>query len=364
MMTHDPTQIVLREDLDPHWPRFLKALLAMGLGAGLALTAFLLAVDGYDTVPFSPRFDREPVTSNQRFAFPALARKEKFDSAIIGTSTTRLFRPRQLDPLFGARFVNLSMNDATAWEQARIFSVFQRAHPRPRAVIIGIDAVWCAVGDDFRKLTPRPFPAWMYDDDPWNDLANLFNLPALQETGRQFAYLTGLRKPKYGKDGYTNFLPPDQAYDLKRAQLRIYGPGGPAPPSGPVNEPVSDAEARSWRFAMHPLMQGMLASLPRETVKLLAVVPYHIHNQPPPGSRAARQWQECKARLAVMAGAAGNGHVVDFMIESPLTTRDANYWDPLHFTTAISDVLAAAMAEATREKRDRPGLFRYLGPSG
>ncbi|MCC7045819.1 MAG: hypothetical protein IT562_03815 [Alphaproteobacteria bacterium] len=363
-MTHDPARPVLHEDLDPRWPRFLGTLLATGLGVALALAAFLLVVDGYDTVFFAPRFDREPVTSNQRFAFPALAREERFDSAIIGTSTTRLFRPAELDRLFDARFVNLSMNDATAWEQAQIFSVFRRHHSAPRVVIFGIDAVWCAVGDDFRKLTPRPFPAWMYDDDPWNDLLNLFNLPALEETGRQFAYLTGLRKPKYGKDGYTNFLPPDSAYDPKRAILRIYGPGGPVPPPGPVSEPVSDAEARSWRFPMHPLMQEMLAGLPRATVKLFAVVPYHIHNQPAPGSRAARQWQECKARLAAMAMAAGNGYVVDFMIESPLTATDSNYWDPLHFTTAVAARLEAAMAEATREKRDRPGLYRYFGPSG
>ncbi len=363
-MTDDAPQPALHEDLDPRWPRFLKALLATGLGAGLAVAAFLLIVDGYDTVFFAPAFDREPVTSNQRFSFPALARKQTFDSAIIGTSTTRLLRPAQLDPLFGARFVNLSMNDATAWEQAQIFAVFRRAHPQPRAVIFGIDAVWCAVGEDFRRLTPRPFPAWMYDDDPWNDLLNLYNLPALEETGRQFAYLTGLRRPKYGKDGYTNFLPPDAAYDLRRAQHRIYGPGGPVPPPGPVDEPVGAAEAAAWRFPMHALMRDMLASLPRATLKLLVVVPYHVHSQPPPGSRLARQWQECKARLAAMAAAAGNGHVVDFMIESPLTTTDSNYWDPLHFTTAISDLLGRALAEASREKRDKPGLYRYFGPSG
>lgn len=348
---------------DP-WSRFLRALAVTALGLGAALLAFLYIVDGYDTVFFAPRFDREPVTSNQRFAFPALARKEKFDSAIIGTSTTRLLRPAELDPLFDARFVNLSMNDATAWEQAQLFGVFQRHHPRPKAVIFGIDVVWCEVGDDFRRLTPRPFPEWMYDEDRWNDLVNLFNLPALEETGRQFAYLTGLRKPKYGKDGYTNFLPPDAQYDPARAVLRLYGPGGKVPPPAPQQETVSDAEVAAWRYPMHPLMEAMLKSLPPETLKVLAVVPYHIHNQPAPGSRAARRWDECKRRLAAMAGAAGNGHLVDFMIESPLTTTDSNYWDVLHFRTGLTSILSRALAEAVKEKRDKPGLYRYLGRSG
>lgn len=346
------------------WSRFLRALAVTALGLGAALLAFLYIVDGYDTVFFAPRLDREPVTSNQRFAFPALARKEKFDSAIIGTSTTRLLRPAELDPLFDARFVNLSMNDATAWEQAQLFGVFQRHHPKPRAVIFGIDMVWCEVGDDFRRLTPRPFPEWMYDEDRWNDLVNLFNLPALEETGRQFAYLTGLRRPKYGKDGYTNFLPPDAQYDPARAVLRLYGPGGKVPPPAPQLETVSDAEVAAWRYPMHPLMEAMLKSLPPETLKVLAVVPYHIHNQPAPGSRAARRWDECKRRLAAMAGAADNGHLVDFMIESPLTTTDSNYWDVLHFRTGLTPVLSRALAEAVKEKRDKPGLYRYLGRSG
>ena len=343
------------------WNRYQKVLAATALAAGVALFALLLIVDGYDTVWFAPAFDREPVTSNQRFSFPALARKDKFDSAIVGTSTARLLRPAMLNPLFGARFVNLSMNDATAWEETQIFKVFRRHHPAPRAVILGIDVVWCETGADFRRLTRRPFPEWMYDDDRWNDLLHLFNLPALQETGRQFAYLTGLRKAKYGKDGYTDFLPPDQAYDLERARLRIYGPGGPkpvAPESPPVT--LGAGEAAALNFPMHGLLAQMLDGLPPDTLKLLMVMPYHIHNQPAPGSRSQAVWAECKRRLAGLVSRAENAHVVDFMIESDITRRDGNYWDPLHYTQAVAVQLTQALAEAVRQRRDRPGLYRYL----
>ena len=366
----DPARIVLHGEGQPlRWRRFLATFAATALGLGLALYAWLLVVDGYDTVWFAPAFDREPVTSNQRFAFPALARKDRFDSAIIGTSTTRLLRPRQLDALFDAHFVNLSMNDATAWEQAQIFRVFARHHPAPRVVIFGIDAVWCEVGDDFRRLTPRPFPPWMYDENRWNDLLNLFNLPAVEETGRQFGYLTGLRKPKYGKDGYTDFLPPDSAYDPARARLRLYGPQGPQPrpaaiARSPAAESAAEADAARLRFPMHPLLAGMLASLPAGTVKILMIVPYHIANQPVSGSPAGLVWDECKRRLAALAAVTPNAHVIDFMIESPLTTDDSHYWDRLHYTTSIATELGEAMAEAVRRRRDHPGLYRYLGRSG
>ncbi len=355
----------MEQTTDRRWRRFLGAFLGAALGLSLLVYALLVVVDGYDTVWFSPPFDREPVTSNQRFSFPALARKPRFDSAIIGTSTTRLFRPEKLNPLFQGRFVNLSMNDATAWEQAQLFNVFRRHHPAPRAVIFGIDVVWCAVGDDFRRLTPRPFPAWMYDDSRWNDLLHLFNLPAVEETGRQLFYLTGLRRPKYGKDGYTNFLPPDSAYDLKRAQLRIYGPEGPrsrADPQSKVSIPAD--QAAGWRFPMHPLLTGMLDALPPPTLKLMVVIPYHIFAQPVDRTEQAAVWAECKRRLAAVAAARANAHLVDFMIESPITTRDENYWDPLHFTTAVADRLADALAEAVRQRRDAKGAYRYFGGSG
>ena len=346
------------------WTRYLKIAAATALSAGLSLYALLLVVDGYDTVWFSPNFDREPVTSNQRFSFPALARKQKFDSVIVGTSTARLLQPRLLDPLFGARFVNLSMNDATAWEEAQIFKVFRRHHPDPRAAILGIDVVWCEEGSGYRKLTPRPFPAWMYDTNRWNDLLHLFNRPALEETGRQLAYLTGLRKAKYGKDGYTDFLPPDSAYDLARAQLRIYGLSGPKPVQ-PVTPPVvlSPGAAAQLNFPTHELLREMLDGLPPATLKILLVMPYHIHNQPASGSRAAAVWTECKRRLAAMAAGAQNAHVVDFMIESGITTRDANYWDQLHYTQAVAVQLTQALAQAVSQRQNQPGLYRYLGPS-
>jgi hypothetical protein len=346
------------------WNRYLKVLAATALGAGLAVYGFILVVDGYDTVWFAPAFDREPVTSNQRFSFPALARKERFDSTIVGTSTARLLQPRQLDPLFGARFVNLSMNDATAWEEAQILAVFRRHHPRPRAVILGVDAVWCQVGDDYRKLTPRPFPAWMYDESRWNDLLNLFNLPALEETARQAAYLTGLRKPKYGKDGYTSFLPPDSAYDLARARFHLYGPGGPRPVARvapPV--PLGEAEARALAFPMHGLLDAMFDGLPPETLKILVVMPYHRASQPAPGSREAAVWAECMRRLAARARRTENIHLVDFMIDSDITRHDENYWDPLHYREAVAARLTQAIGDAVRERRDRQGLYRYFGPS-
>src|SRR5208282_1099994 len=104
---------------DP-WRRFCRRLLGLALALGAAIYAFVFILDPFDTLALSPPFDRSPVTTNARYAFPALARMSAFDSVILGTSTSRALRPAELDPLFGARFANLAMNSATAYEQWRL----------------------------------------------------------------------------------------------------------------------------------------------------------------------------------------------------------------------------------------------------
>src|SRR5262249_11682217 len=160
---------------------------------------FIAIVDPFDTLPLSPPFDRPPVATNARYSFPALARSARFDSAIFGTSTSRLLRPAALNPLFGTAFANLSMNSAEAYEQFRLLQVFARYHSDARVVMIGLDRVWCGTGDSYPKYTPRPFPEWMYDEGTLRRYLEMFNLYTVEQTGQQFAVLTGLKPPRYGR---------------------------------------------------------------------------------------------------------------------------------------------------------------------
>jgi len=347
------------------WRLFWKVTMVTAAGIAAAIYAVIVVVDPYDTVFFSPPFERAPVTSNQRYSFPALARKSKFDSAIVGTSTTRLLRPARFNELFGARFVNVSMNSGTAYEQSRILDLFVRSHPNPRFVVFGLDTVWCDGESSYRKFTERPFPPWMYDDNRWNDLLHLFDLKTIEQVGLQVAYLTGLHEARRGLDGYTNFLPPRAEYDIARARTHIYG--GTQPLSRAVVKPArtpSAAERAAWRFPAHPLLKDMLASLPPATVKILMFVPYHAYLQPAAGSLEAARWRECKQRIVAMAGGHANTHVLDFMIDSQITRVDENYWDALHYSLAVADRLAELTARGVAERRSAPDLFDYLSTSG
>jgi hypothetical protein len=193
------------------WRRFFRLAAGTAVLVVAAIYAFVVLVDPFDTLPLSPPADRVPVATNARFAFPSLARSDRFDSAIFGSSTSRLLRPVVLNAEFGAQFANLSMNAATAYEQSRLMAVFRTAHPAARVVLVGLDISYCMPGEAEVKFTPRAFPAWMYDGSLWRGYGEMFNLYALQEAGQEFGILVGIKRQVYGSNGYTSFVPPDSA---------------------------------------------------------------------------------------------------------------------------------------------------------
>lgn len=334
------------------WRCYFRRLVAWTVCLVAAVYGVIVVVDPFDTLVLSPPLDRVPIATNQRYSYPALARSAAFDSVVIGTSTSRLLRPATLDGLFDSRFANLSMNSATAYEQFKIGSLFARHHLAAKAVLIGVDIVWCQDGETYQRYTFRPFPEWMYDDDPWNDFREHFDFYTLEQAGRQLATMVGLRRVKYGRDGYTNFLPNDSEYDPVKVRRNLWGEGRAE--VVPVDPPVvlNAAERAALRFPTHALMEDLLNALPAESRKVLFFVPYHLSGLPAPGSDEATRWAECKGRLAAIARRFPNTVVVDFMRPSPITTRDENYWDRLHYTLGVADRLAGDLFAAAESGAD------------
>lgn len=294
------------------------------LSPSCLLYAFVVLVDPWDTLPLSPPWNRVPISSNARYSFPALARNPTFDAAVLGTSTARLLQPSQLDPSFGARFVNLAMNSATAWEQVQLLGVFLRTHATPKAVLIDIDAAWCTPVAD--RLTTRPFPAWMYAENRWPAYREMLTPYAVQEAANQAAVMLGLKRPRYGLDGYTRFVPPDGQYDPARVDLAFA-----RWPTVDVSRP---AEGEPVTLPALALLGPALKAIPQSTRVVLFFPPAHMEQQGPPGSRTAARWAACKQ--AVLAIAERRAEILDFLIPSAITRDRSSYWDPLHFreTTA------------------------------
>ncbi|MBV9115746.1 MAG: hypothetical protein JOY63_00085 [Acetobacteraceae bacterium] len=183
----------------------------------------------------------------------------------------------------------------------------------------------------------------MYGQSRWLGYLHLLNLYAVQEAGQQLGILVGVKKPVYGRDGYTSFVPPDSTYDLARAEAHLRGWGGPAVPGG-----ARDGPPASWRYPALETLRADLAAFRPSTRKVLFFVPYNHTLFPPPGSEGAAVWSECKRRVAAIGAAAPNTVVADFMRPSPITDNDRNYWDPLHYRVGVADRLVRDLAAAAR----------------
>lgn len=325
------------------WKAFGFWLAGGFLGAAAALYVFVLVMDPYGVSPFAARTTRPMLDTNQRYMYPQLIRARQHDSLVIGTSTSRLLEPARLDAAFGGRFANLALSDGRAWEQYRITDLFIRESGAPKVLFVGIDKVWCDVDADTARITSRGFPEWMYDDDPWNDLAGIFNSRTLVIALRRFGLMLGIEELRFDADGFGDFTPGEAAYDAARADEHIWG--NRARTIAPANPPVTPtAEQRAaWRFPALGWLEEILARTRGKSRVMLVFMPVHVVMQPQPGSLEAAREAECKRLVGELAERYG-ADVHDFRVPSEVTTTDTNWWDPLHWRIGIGRDLIDRLA--------------------
>jgi hypothetical protein len=334
---------------------FVTSFLASAgvLGCLMALIAYL--IDPYDSLPVSLPLKRAPLAHNQRFSYPALARAPRFDAAIISTSMLRMLQPERLDRQLDARFVNLSMNSATAWEQQQILQLFLRHHKQPKYILIGIDSVWCHPSKSAPRLAGRIFPEWLYDTNPWNDYLHILDFKALENVARQAGYLLGFRQARYGQDGYATLNREGTAYDLHKARIKIYGQSEPIPPHPGLATPaVSRQQQQQWTFPNLVALERLIGKIPVETRTIILFVPYHHHFVGTPGSRNHIKYERCKDQVALLARRVGDVDVLDMMYRNRFTLNDTNYWDGGHYhdnaAVEVENVIAQYFKSRTIDK--------------
>jgi hypothetical protein len=230
-----------------------------------------------------------------------------------------------LNPGLGARFANLAMNAATAYEQSRMLALFMQAHPQPKSVIIVIDQQWCSAAAE--PFTSRAFPEWMYRRNLWPAYREMLTPYAVQEAANQFAVMIGWKQRRYGLDGYTDFLPPESAYDPVRRDA-LFAQWPPLD-SGP--EPVG----MDPHFPAMTTLEAMVRTLPSATRLLLVFSPIAVALQGEPGSAIAWRWAGCKREVTRIAQRSG-ALALDFAIPSRITADRNNYWDPVHYREAVA----------------------------
>jgi hypothetical protein len=333
------------------WRRFSGMMAAAALVAGLCCVALILWADpfGLRVRPGGPA----PVLmdSNQRYMYPQLVRSGRFDSAVIGTSSSRLLDPQRLSEAFGTRFANLAMNAATPWEQLQMARLIRANWNSPKMLIWGIDATWCEADADSaaKRLTPRPFPEEFYVEGNPGLTATLAQLgmATLEIAARRLALAFGQGGPRMRADGFDEFTPPDSTYDVARARFHLYlAHGGQAPASMPP-EPVISQDAGGHAFPALRWLEQELASRHESSGALIVLPPLHWASLPPAGSPQVARDAACKAEIVALAERVGAG-VLDYRLLSPLTRADERFWDPLHYRVDVARRMEADLLSAAR----------------
>jgi len=342
------------------WRDSNRMFLATFIGILAAVYIFILLVDPYGMVPFSLPFDR-PIVSAQRQMYPQILRTGRYDSIVVGTSTSRLLDPAALSRVLRGHFANLAMPDATAWEQIQVLDYFRRTVAVPNALVIGLDHEWCnrrssSVADSREK----EFPSWAYDENRWNDFLYLLNNPTLEAAGRTIGRILGATPEKLRNDGFTVFVPPDATYDLARAQYHIWGPKGPHPIIAAPQLQLSEAERHAMAFPALAWLDESLAAVPGTTKKVLLFPPVHASSIVAAGSHGEARETECKTRATAIARQRG-AMAVDWRFVSSLTAKDTNFWDQLHYRLPVAYRLIDDLEHVVTEGRESlDGSYRIL----
>lgn len=346
---------------EPRWRRYCAVVLAGALVPPVVLYALMLLIDPYDSVAFSPRWDRYPVRGDHRHWNARLLQRPEFDSAVIGTSSSMLLKPAELNQAFGGSFVNLSMPAATPFEQLRIVQLFQHYHARLGTVVVGLDTLWCHP-DGGRQFTNdvlrRAFPEWLYDTDPWNDLPP-FNKTSLKATYDQARALLGIFMPyQRWMDGYEDLTRTlHKKIDPESIRKRIYeGPQGGVLWRNPEHPPLPT-------YPDLDRLGDALARLPAGTRKILFFSPYHHFHQPQPGTEQETLWNGCKEKTSRLAERVDDIVVVDFLLRSPITNEDSHYIDGYHYNKAIASRLTELLAASVSTSPGSSAECRVLARS-
>lgn len=336
----------------PSWSAFLRLAAGAALTFAFAVSAFNILVDPYGANPLRIRFERPLMDINQRFMYPQVLRSGAFDSAVFGTSTSRLLKPSDLGAGFGGHFANFGVNAATPFEQSEAVRLYLAHTPRLRTLIWGIDSGWCdedAAAPD-KLVTEHAFPPWLYRGSALASIPHLFNLRTLEIASRVVLNRLGLMEERLPRDGYEVFTPPETAYDPARARQYIAAQHiwiGPRRPIGAATsaQTGSAEERASWRYPALDFLKAALAQFPEGARLIILFPPVHMAIEPQPGSFEEAYANKCKRRVAAIAHA-HRGIAVDFAFPSPITREDANYWDALHYRLPIATHIAEALRRA------------------
>ncbi len=315
---------------DPaEWRRFSLRAITIAIALGIALFAFVIALDPYDTGVLALVHKQGTTESGGRIGDASRIHDEAYDSAIFGNSHIMTVVAQRLSAATGLKFMMLGIQGTGVPEQMTMLDTYLRRHSKPKAIVMGVDWVYCL--EDPRVHPVVPFPDWLYTANRWSYVTGLLQSHTLEVVGRRVLYLFGRWKPQV-RDGEVDIFEgfhhtPDDAAKI------ING----VPPEDFSHERAMPA---------FDMLRQRLDRISPDTKVVLVLPPVVAANLPPPGTPADASVQACKQRAFDLAKGRANVRVVDWNRITPETKDFANFWDPSHYYDNLAklverDIVAA-----------------------
>jgi hypothetical protein len=149
-----------------------------------ALLLMLIILLNYivDPLQFYHKAFYEPFYSKeQRYQLPGMAKNYDYDTIIIGSSMTENFIPSYIKRHLGFNALKLSISGSSTREQYLIANLAMQTG-KVKNVIWGID-YFALRGEPTRVRDEQgPFPYYLYDQNPLNDIKYLLNIDTTNES--------------------------------------------------------------------------------------------------------------------------------------------------------------------------------------
>lgn len=156
------------------WGIWLLVLSLLALCAAGAVTAY---IDPFFHYHAPLDFLQYPI-NDQRYQNDGIVRHFDYDAMITGTSLTENFLASQFDRLFGVHSVKVCFSGATFHELNNNLLRALDSNPKLKLVLFGIDS-WFLQEPPGALRTDAAYPAYLYDDQLFNDVNYLLNKEVL-----------------------------------------------------------------------------------------------------------------------------------------------------------------------------------------
>lgn len=327
------------------WAGFARLFAGTALGLLAGYLALALIVDPYDSGRSTLLSAGAVRQQGPRTAAALRGRDPAFEAAVFGNSHIQLIDPARLTAATGIPFVQLSVPATGPGEQLALLGWFLRHHSAPKALVLSLDEFWCT--DDPALPNDKPFPFWLYSEEPLAYARGLLRLPVAQEVVGRIGWLLGARRRQARADGWWDYEPDylvlgDLDGERFRAAREAPAPEAAAPGRAGPAFPAADRLGKA------------VATLPAATVLVGVLPPVYAAGRARPGSARARAEAACRSALEAALRRHGRSQLVDGRRERPALHDPALFFDQTHYRHGLARPLADEIAEAVVHLRAAP----------